>query len=134
MPEWFIQLVIGTAVTGIISLVIHSLKQQNAAQQKEIDDLQVKFNEKCEFQQKQTSLLFVKHDEDVERLRGVEMRLASDHYVKPELDAKFDKIEAAVKQGFHEVSVSMKGMGDRFDSLANQLIHLAGNTGNGLKK
>lgn len=133
MPEWFIQLAVGTAVTGIIALVINSIKQQNAAQQKELDELREKFNEKCEFQQSQVTLLFQKHDEDVERLRGVEMRIASDHYIKPELDAKFEKIEVAVRQGFQEVSGSMKGMGDRFDALAHQLISIASN-GNGMKK
>lgn len=125
--DWLIQLAVGTVVTGIIALIIHSIKQQNAAQQQQIDQSRAAFLEKYEFVSKQIALLFTKHDEDVERLRSLEMRVAADHYNKPEIDAKVERIEATLRQGFNEMSADIKAMGTRFDKLSEQLVALASN-------
>lgn len=130
MADWAINALIGLlflVINGFIAVVIHSIKQQNAAQQKDIDTLRDKLLEMIEFHAKQIALLFVKHDDDVERLRGLEMRVGTEHYNKPEIDAKVERIEATLRQGFGEMSADIKAMGARFDELTKQLVALAAN-------
>ncbi len=69
---------------------------------------------KDEFQAKQIALLFVKHDEDAKALQDLRIQIASNHYVKQELDSRFDKLEAAFSAGF-------KTLGEKFDRLADRL-------------
>lgn len=65
-------------------------------------------------QEKQIELLFQKHDDDAKRLQDLELEIAKNHYLKNELDAKFDKIENAFRDG-------MKDMGDKIDKLVTVL-------------
>jgi hypothetical protein len=58
--------------------------------------------------------LYDKHHADADRLHQVELKIAADHYVKAELDHKFDKVERALIQGF-------ESLGNKFDALS---IHL----------
>ena len=60
-------------------------------------------------------LLFEKHDGDSLRLDNFQLEIAKQHYVKPELDAKFDKLENAIKE-------SMDSLGKKFDRLSECLI------------
>lgn len=124
-------MIVGIVVTGVISLIINSIKQQNAAQQKEIDGMHKELLEKNDFVGRQIALLFTKHDDDVERLRQLEMRVGTEHYNKPEIDAKVERIEATLRQGFSEMSADIKAMGKQFDDLSRQLITLANGNGNG---
>ena len=66
-------------------------------------------------QEDSIKLLFEKHDEDVRRLDSFQLEIARQHYIKPELDAKFDKLESAVKEG-------MDSLGKKFDRLSECLI------------
>lgn len=63
----------------------------------------------------QIQLLFKKHDDDYEALQVVKLQLASQHYVKGELDTKFDKLEGAFKDG-------LDSLGKKFDHLSDVLI------------
>jgi hypothetical protein len=94
MPEWIIQLGVVTMIGGIGWFL----------------------RSKDEFQGKQIALLFLKHDEDAKALQELRIQIASNHYVKQELDARFDKLEAAFTSGF-------KGLGEKFDRLAEKLTH-----------
>lgn len=70
-------------------------------------------------QEKQIALLFQKHDEDVERLRVLELKIAIEHYRKSDLDPKFEKLESAIK----EMSAML---GAKFDALSSALLaHIA---------
>ena len=71
--------------------------------------------QKDSVQAKQIELLFKKHDEDYEALQAVKLQLASQHYVKGELDMKFDKLECAFKDG-------LDSLGKKFDHLSDVLI------------
>ncbi len=66
-------------------------------------------------QEEAIKLLFEKHDEDSKRLDDFQLEIAKYHYVKPELDAKFDKLEVAIKS-------SMDTLGKKFDRLSEVLI------------
>lgn len=85
------------AISGTGSVVWYLLRQKDAAQQAAID------------------LLFKKHDEDYRELQELKLRIASEHYVKGELDHKFDKLEGAFRDGFAD-------LGKKFDNLGQVLI------------
>lgn len=74
---------------------------------------------KDEAQAKQIALLFIKHDQDAEALSELKERIAREHYVKGELDARFQRLEDAFKTGFHE-------LGAKIDKLADAMVaHLS---------
>lgn len=68
-------------------------------------------------QQKLIETLFRKHDEDVIRLQELELRVVKEHYGKPELDARFLRIEQAIEK-------SMDNLGAKFDAFADKLNDL----------
>ena len=61
-------------------------------------------------------LLFKKHDEDVAELTNLRIKIAEQHYQKPELDAKFNDINATLKSGFLGLEASIKEMAKSFMS------------------
>lgn len=63
---------------------------------------------------KAVALLFEKHDEDVSELNDLKLLIASKHYERTDLDAKFDRMEATFKSGFIE-------LGAKFDKLTDVL-------------
>lgn len=71
--------------------------------------------QKDEQQGEQIKLLFKKHDEDAKELEALKLQIASQHYVKSELDLKFDKLESAFRDGFN-------ALGNKFDKLGEALI------------
>lgn len=71
---------------------------------------------KDDAQAHQISLLFVKHDADAQALQDLRVQLAREHYQKNELDARFDKLEAAFKAGFND-------LGSKFDRLSEALLN-----------
>lgn len=75
--------------------------------------------QKDEAQGKQISALWLKHDEDAEALADLKERIAREHYVKTELDARFQRLEDAFQRGFQE-------LGSKIDKLSEVLIqHLS---------
>jgi len=79
------------------------LRQKDADQQRQLEELV-----------RQKDALWEKHDEDAERLQALELKIASEHYVKRELDGKFDKLESAITGG-------LNSLGERFDKLASAM-------------
>lgn len=67
-------------------------------------------------QAKQIELLFSKHDEDAKALQDLRVQIASQHYVKSELDGKFDRLETAFRDGFGQ-------LGQKFDKLSDVLTN-----------
>lgn len=59
--------------------------------------------------------LWAKHELDVRELQDLRERIAREHYVKQELDQKFDKLELAFTAGFRD-------LGQRFDKLSEALM------------
>jgi len=62
----------------------------------------------------QIKLLFEKHDADATALQELRVQIASNHYERPELDKKFDKLETTFRDGF-------KDLGEKFDKLSDAL-------------
>ena len=87
-------LAIATAFFGILGYL---LQQKDAKQQKDIE------------------LLWAKHDLDAKELELLKLQIASQHYVKSELDSKFDRMEETFKEGF-------KSLGMKVDHLTTTLI------------
>ncbi len=97
MDPWMLQ----AFILGLVGLVGYFLRQKDAEQGQKIDKL------------------FQIHDKDVEKLAALELKIASDHYIKPELDAKFDKMETTFRVGFET-------LGGKFDKLTEILVaHVA---------
>lgn len=71
--------------------------------------------QKDEAQAKQIATLWIKHDEDAEKLQNLELRIASEHYVKRELDGKFDRLDASIRDG-------LEGLGKKFDKLSDAMM------------
>lgn len=69
-------------------------------------------------QAEQIKLLFAKHDQDAAELQALKLQIASQHYVKGELDQKFDKLETAFREG-------LETLGQKFDHLSAVLIERA---------
>lgn len=63
----------------------------------------------------QIKLLFKKHDDDVERLAALELRIAQDHYRKIDLDPKFDRLERSIRESGAELGI-------KFDALSAALL------------
>ena len=97
MDKDLINVFINLGVTGVAVVLWWLLRNKDARQEDAI------------------KLLFEKHDEDVRRLDSFQLEIARQHYIKPELDAKFDKLESAVKEG-------MDSLGKKFDRLSECLI------------
>jgi hypothetical protein len=93
MEPWLIQ----TSILCLVGVVGYLLRQKDVEQAKSI------------------ALLFKKHDDDVTRLNDFELRIAQNHYIKPELDTKFNKLETTIKE-------SMDSLGSKFDELSGILL------------
>ncbi len=79
-------------VCAVLALVVGLLANQNRLQQKSID------------------LLFSKHDELWQRVDAHKLYIAENHYQKRELDAKFDRIEGFLRNGFDALSTKIDHM------------------------
>jgi len=89
------------AVSGIATVLWYLLRKRDEEQQQAID------------------LLFKKHDADAEALTKLKLEIASHHYVKSELDAKFDRLQDTFTNGFET-------LGNKFDKLSDALVeHIA---------
>lgn len=102
----------GNLIQGIMTMLIaalaYFLRQKDEKQGKDIEQLSSKIDQQVE-------LLWQKHDADAQDLSELRLHIASQHYVKTELDNRFDKMELAFKHGFHE-------LGDKLDKLTNAVI------------
>lgn len=92
---------VNLAISGVASLVWYLLRKRDEEQQEAIN------------------LLFKKHDMDADALAALKLEIASHHYVKSELDAKFDRLQDTFTSGFD-------ALGKKFDKLSDALIdHIA---------
>ena len=62
------------------------------------------------------TLLWEKHDDDAKRLQDLELDIAKHHYLKAELDPKFEQLTIYFKAG-------METLGAKVDKLTDTLIH-----------
>lgn len=70
-------------------------------------------------QQDEITMLWKKHDEDSDRLTDLSLEIAKKHYERTELDGKFDRLDSSIRDG-------LKDLGNKFDRLAEALIHKGG--------
>lgn len=73
--------------------------------------------QKDESQEQRIKKLFELHDEDAKELAQHRLMIAENHYRKPELDIKFDKIESSIKDGFVAVKQEQDKTNDSLDRL-----------------
>lgn len=99
MEPWVIQLVI----VGVGTLVWWLLRSRAAKAEVEFAEHKTQIKAVLD-------LLWSKHDEDVLRLQALELRIASEHYVKRELDDKFDRLDNTFRQGMGELSADIKAL------------------------
>lgn len=59
--------------------------------------------------------LFTKHDSNEAAIQAVRLQIASEHYHKNELDARFLRLEATFQKGFDD-------LGRKFDRLSEALV------------
>lgn len=55
-------------------------------------------------QEEAIKLLWQKHDIDAKELDNLKLQIASQHYVKAELDQKFNQMDATMRNGFNILS------------------------------
>ena len=55
-------------------------------------------------QEEAIKLLWQKHDIDAKELESLKLQIASQHYVKAELDQKFNQMDATMRNGFQILS------------------------------
>jgi hypothetical protein len=85
------------AFAGLFSIIAWFLRSKDAAQAEQIRDL------------------YRKHEEDAKALAELRVQIAAKHYERPELDAKFDKLDTTFREGFN-------AMGAKLDRLSESLI------------
>lgn len=77
---------------GIFTVLWFLLRQKDAKQGDEI------------------ALLFKKHDEDAKRLQELELDIARRHYVKDELDSRFDRLENSIRESMRELGAEIRSL------------------------
>lgn len=85
----------GLATAGV-AVLWYLLRQKDQAQQASID------------------MLWEKHDADADALRRLELQVAGEHYKRAELDARFERLENAIRE-------EMRGLGRKFDAVATAI-------------
>ena len=115
-----------TGLIGIFTVLWWLLRSKDGKQQQEFNDfvhavetykdvrkveLEKKFDQLWTKQRDDVAQLLAKHEVDVRELAELRERIAREHYVKQELDNKFDKLERAFTDGF-------KDLGTKFDRLS----------------
>lgn len=105
MNEHIIEIVL----TILIAIIGYFLRQKDEKQQESLNDLKTA-------SEKEIALLWQKHDQDAQDLSELRLHIASQHYVKTELDARFDKMELAFSQGFDS-------LGRKMDKMIDALLH-----------
>lgn len=66
-------------------------------------------------QAEEIAILFKKHDDDAAALASLRIEIAKEHYLKHELDSRFQSLEQAIKESSHT-------LGMKFDHLAETLV------------
>lgn len=74
--------------------------------------------EKDKATQRNIEKLWEEHEKDAKRLQEVELEIAKHHYIKSELDEKFDELKIEIKDGLHNLSEQLKS----FTSATIELI------------
>lgn len=92
-------------ILGLLAIIGYFLKQKDAQQQAEHDALKADY-------EKQIALLWQKHDQDAKDLSDLRLHIASQHYVKTELDSRFDKMELAFQHGFQDIGTKLDRLND----------------------
>jgi hypothetical protein len=59
-------------------------------------------------------LLFKKHDDDVAALILLQRQIDKEHYVKPELDARFQSLESTFREGFASLKSEFRELAQLF--------------------
>jgi len=90
----------------IVPAFAYLLNKKDASQEQQLTALK-DLNEKL---QKQIDLLFKKHDDDVAALNSLQLQIAKEHYLKHELDQRFQSLETTFRQGFDGLSTEFKGL------------------------
>lgn len=118
-----------TGLIGIFTVLWWLLRNKDERQQqefntfvqaietyKEVRKLEVEkaFDQLWTKQRDDVAQLLAKHEVDVRELAELRERIAREHYVKQELDNKFDKLERAFTDGF-------KDLGIKFDRLSEAI-------------
>lgn len=97
-------------ITMIFSALGYLLHQKDSRQEKDIQSIKADCKEKHD-------LLFRKHDEDEKELQEVKIILAGKHYERDELDAKFNRLEGAIRE-------SSEKLGEKFDLMSKTLLQI----------
>lgn len=99
----------------IVPAFAYLLNKKDAAQEKEIEALKAAQKEQLDAlreliaaTQAQIALLFKKHDDDVAALRALEVQIAKEHYLKHELDQRFQSLESTFREGFGDLRTEFK--------------------------
>ena len=92
-------------VVGVCTVLWWLIRQRDTTLNTEITDLECR-------RKADSEMLWQKHDDDVRRLQDVELDIARRHYVKEELDDRFDRIERSINNGMESLCVKMDRLSD----------------------
>ena len=93
---------------GVLTVMFYLLKQKDERQQKEIESLKTSFDD-------DVKVLWQRHDEDVERLRQLELAITGRYYMKEEMDIRLERLETSLTNG-------LDGLGQKIDLLTTALL------------
>lgn len=103
----------------IVPAFAYLLNKKDSSQEKDLKDLKEQHDKDVEELKKTQALLFKKHDDDVAALNSLQLQIAKEHYLKHELDQRFQSLETTFRQGFD-------GLSSEFKELSRVLIaHVA---------
>lgn len=98
----------GEILTTIIGIVVGVISYLLSKTDKAQED-------KIAAQQESIALLWRKHDDDAAALAALRLEIAKEHYLKHELDARFQQLDSTFREGFN-------GLRTEFKELARILI------------
>ena len=117
--------VVFTVVFGIISYLLTKADKARESEIKAMRDANVEqmaaLKDHCDSQievlkqmlEKQrdvNTLLFKKHDDDAAALSELRLTIAKEHYLKHELDGRFQSLETTFKEGMRGLSEEVKNL------------------------
>lgn len=95
------------------------LRRKDDKQEAEINEIKANHEKHINSMHEQIEALFKKHDIDAARLEDFKLEIAKGHYTAPQLDIRFDRLDAAIKSAIHELGAKLDKLNDTLISKRN---------------
>ena len=113
-----------TAAGLIVSIVLdgggllnHFLTARDLSQQREIEDNKLAIDRETAERKAMNLIVFQKIDDNRAEIQSLRERIVGNHYERPEIDKKYEKLETAMVELGKDIRAGFKDISARFDKL-----------------